>query len=392
MRLIMKTKTTSWLIISWLLILVLAADFIFLYLGNYLYLDNLYVITPFFSILTWELVGLLMVILEITVVALLIKPKGVRKTIGTIGFIILSLPMLVNLLKGFQNGWFEQIFYSLIYLLIFIFSIISLFRRDDKSSINKIFFIIIVVYLVVLNGYFLLFTVYFSFINSFGFPSIYHAIVEQLFILYIGFVFLAYSKLGPIPNKAKMDSSIKNGKKNELGYVGIGTALVLSFITVGVYFFIWIYHINKTMKQLSKTDSLPGSSFLAFLFIPFYSIYWAYSMGSHMNKLTSSKNQPYENKSTTYLLLSIFGLIVISAALIQSEINILIVDKQSMIQEETTLTTETNQEDDDLSKTNTKSVPTNGIELLKELSELRKNGIISEAEFQEKKREILKRI
>ena len=52
-----------------------------------------------------------------------------------------------------------------------------------------------------------------------------------------------------------------------------------------------------------------------------YSIYWAYLMGKAINEANVKANKPANDNSTLYLVLSLFGLGIVTYCLAQSEIN-----------------------------------------------------------------------
>lgn len=174
------------------------------------------------------------------------------------------------------------------------------------------------------------------------------------------------------------------------GPLPIGKAIGLSILTFGIYFFIWIYRINETMATLTKDNSSPGKSLAAFIFIPFYPIFWAYNKSKQFSNYNVENMRRNEDKSTIYVLLSLFGLIIVVTAIIQIEINEIIaeLDRDNLPKQSVESVAATNHSH----FSNRKGSSTDNAQLLKELSELYQMGILTDAEYEEKKQDILKRM
>ncbi|MFA7629008.1 MAG: DUF4234 domain-containing protein, partial [Candidatus Dojkabacteria bacterium] len=187
-----------------------------------------------------------------------------------------------------------------------------------------------------------------------------------------------------------------NGQNYDLlyskGYQSIAKNIILSIITLGVYFYIWIYRINVKMKELSDNQTNPGTSLVLYMFIPFYSIYWAYKKGQQFNEYYLTYNKKTSDYAAVYLLLAIFGLGIIAIALMQSEINTIVIQESYKTKKYEELHNPLLKDDYGLKDLNKEFVVKDDVALLKELSELNKSGVLSDEEFQEKKREIIKRM
>lgn len=103
----------------------------------------------------------------------------------------------------------------------------------------------------------------------------------------------------------------------------IALAIVLSFVTCGLYLFYWFYCMTKEVTENNNTyKTSPGLAILfMFLSCGIYTLYWYYQMGCALDEIKTSKGMPASGHGILYLLLGIFGLGIVSYALIQSELN-----------------------------------------------------------------------
>ncbi len=98
----------------------------------------------------------------------------------------------------------------------------------------------------------------------------------------------------------------------------IGISILLSIVTCGVYAYYWMYKMTQEITQYNNEDANPGIELVLSLFTcGIYFIYWNYKMGKRIAqaKLSSSDD------SILYLLLSIFGLGIVSLAIMQNNMN-----------------------------------------------------------------------
>ena len=104
----------------------------------------------------------------------------------------------------------------------------------------------------------------------------------------------------------------------------IGMCIVLSLITCGIYGYYWFYSMTKdavsSNNRVYNTD--PGTALLLNIFTcGIYGIYWNYQMGKALDDIKASRGMMPADRSLIYLILSIFGLGIVSWILIQSELN-----------------------------------------------------------------------
>ncbi|MBE5860929.1 MAG: DUF4234 domain-containing protein [Butyrivibrio sp.] len=98
-------------------------------------------------------------------------------------------------------------------------------------------------------------------------------------------------------------------------------AIILSFVTCGIYSFYWIYKMNEEVNTLSG-EQYGTNGILVILFsiltCGIYSLYWLYKMGSRCDIIM---NDPNGGRGVLYLILSFIGLSIVSMCLIQDTIN-----------------------------------------------------------------------
>ena len=104
----------------------------------------------------------------------------------------------------------------------------------------------------------------------------------------------------------------------------IAVAIILSIVTCGIYGIIWFININDDVNRVSgNTGATSGG--VAFL-LPIvtcniYGLYWMYKMGERLDTAAAQHNQAPQSRGMLYLLLSFFGLSIVSYALMQDSLN-----------------------------------------------------------------------
>ena len=101
-------------------------------------------------------------------------------------------------------------------------------------------------------------------------------------------------------------------------------AIILTFLTCGIYGLFWVCVMTDDANKVSgeETDT---SGALAVLFTiltcGIYGFYWNYRMGQKLYKAGGNTGKNINDNSIVYLLLSIFGLSIVSYCLIQNDLN-----------------------------------------------------------------------
>ncbi len=174
-----------------------------------------------------------------------------------------------------------------------------------------------------------------------------------------------YSKEKPI-STADGNSTIDEEQGET--YCGLNKHILLLLFTCGIWYFIWIY---RTTKYLNKTPNAeyynPTSKLLLCMFVPFYSIYWFYRHGQRIDSFTKSKGLNNSDMATLCLILGIF-IPIVACIIMQDKINTLYIRKNI-----NTIHQEQPQTADEL----------------KRFKELLDNGVITQEEFDAKKKQLL---
>ena len=105
----------------------------------------------------------------------------------------------------------------------------------------------------------------------------------------------------------------------------IPLAIVLSFITVGLYALYWVYTLTEDAHAAAgeRTTASGGMVILfSFLTCGIYSLYWLYKMGETIVMAKQKRDMTADtNLPIIYLVLALFGFGIISYALMQSALN-----------------------------------------------------------------------
>jgi len=103
----------------------------------------------------------------------------------------------------------------------------------------------------------------------------------------------------------------------------VGLCIVFSIITCGIYALYWFYCMTEEANTATGQGTTSGGMALLFNIITcgIYGIYWSYKMGEKLDAARVAGGAPYGNLAILYLILSIFGLQIVTYALVQSELN-----------------------------------------------------------------------
>jgi len=99
-------------------------------------------------------------------------------------------------------------------------------------------------------------------------------------------------------------------------------SVVLSLVTCGIYGLYWIYKINEDLYRLSGEQGNPVLDVvLCCVTCGVYPIYMSYKWGERCDNIRRKYNQPPKNQSTLLLILPFVGLIIVSCAIVQGDLN-----------------------------------------------------------------------
>lgn len=256
--------------------------------------------------------------------------------------------------------------------LLFVFSLAlceQTFVKADLSKLkelaNKLFFLPAVIYIALTLYDWISFMVIHG---SFMPPQIIVIPVLRFIVLLSVAMWLKdpHAK-SPNVNEASGDSTCVEGAYDE-AYCGLGKHIVLCLFTFGIWYLIWTY---RTTKYLNKAPNAvqydPTSKLLLCMFVPFYQIYWFYKHGQRLDAMSKQKKINNSDMATLCLILGIF-IPIVACILMQDRINILCTTR-AVVEEAKAEDSTTEQ--------------------LKKYKELLDSGVISEEEFDAKKKQLL---
>lgn len=116
-----------------------------------------------------------------------------------------------------------------------------------------------------------------------------------------------------------------NGFKAPIKQKSIVTCIILSIVTCGIYGIIWFINIVDDLNTAS--GDVNGQSgvvvfILTLVTCNIYGLYWAYKAGEKVSIIRQRNGLSSDsNNGILYLILNLFGLSIVTYALVQSELN-----------------------------------------------------------------------
>lgn len=105
-----------------------------------------------------------------------------------------------------------------------------------------------------------------------------------------------------------------------LFFLNFRNVLLLLLFTCGIWLYIWIYRVTGYTNNVEGEENRnPTNKLLLCLFVPFYVIYWMYKTAQRLDKMAAAKNIP-SDLSTLCLILAIF-VPIIPPILMQDKLN-----------------------------------------------------------------------
>lgn len=104
----------------------------------------------------------------------------------------------------------------------------------------------------------------------------------------------------------------------------IAVCIILSIVTCGIYAIYWMIVMNDDVNRAANDPNATSGGIVFLLSLVtcgIYGIYWCYKMGQQLDRAAQIRGTAPSNKGTILLVLCIFGLGIISYALIQDELN-----------------------------------------------------------------------
>ncbi len=103
----------------------------------------------------------------------------------------------------------------------------------------------------------------------------------------------------------------------------IAPAIILSFLTGGIWTLFWEYLLLKNTRAVIGDSSPTTGEYLLLLFVPFYSWYWLYTRGETVRREFMKRGYPVTGSGKIYLILGILGLSIVAFSIMQHDFNTL---------------------------------------------------------------------
>lgn len=104
----------------------------------------------------------------------------------------------------------------------------------------------------------------------------------------------------------------------------IAVYIILSIVTCGIFGMYWLVVLNNDCNTVANEPNGTSGGIVLLLTIVtcgIYGIYWCYKMGQNLDIAYQNRGMAPSNKSIILLVLAIFGLAIVSYAIIQDDIN-----------------------------------------------------------------------
>lgn len=103
----------------------------------------------------------------------------------------------------------------------------------------------------------------------------------------------------------------------------IASAIILTLITCGIYGIYWFIVLTNDVGTVSGDRSFTGGKhfLLTLVTCGIWSLIWSYQTGKHIAEAQRQRGLMVSDNSTLYLVLTIFGLGIVTYALVQLDVN-----------------------------------------------------------------------
>ncbi|MED9969003.1 MAG: DUF4234 domain-containing protein [Ruminococcus sp.] len=104
----------------------------------------------------------------------------------------------------------------------------------------------------------------------------------------------------------------------------IAVYIILSIVTCGIFGLYWLVVLNDDCNKVANDPNGTSGGMVLLLTIVtcgIYGIYWCYKMGQNLDIAYQNRGRAPSNKAVILLVLAIFGLAIISYAIIQDDLN-----------------------------------------------------------------------
>lgn len=136
-----------------------------------------------------------------------------------------------------------------------------------------------------------------------------------------------YQSVYSQPGQASYPGAVQASPYGGARFVGerreIPMTVILTFVTCGIYGIVWWYKVfTEVASDLGRSDINPMMEIvLTFVTCGVYGMYLCYKYPKLINEMQAKRGLPVNDFSVVSLLCAIFGLNIVSFALMQSELN-----------------------------------------------------------------------
>lgn len=172
-------------------------------------------------------------------------------------------------------------------------------------------------------------------------------------------------------------------------YYSLGMHVVLLLLTFGIWYLIWIYRMTGYLNRVEDEQPRnPTNQLLLCIFVPFYTVYWVYQSAQRIDKLAAAKGIASDLSMLCMILAIFVG--VVPPILMQDKINAIVTadgvpdQPASGAQTRPAGRASAQQQTAASSKTDADTA-----EALKTYKELLDSGVLTQEEFDAKKKQLL---
>jgi len=304
-----------------------------------------------------------------------------RNIVPCVGFAALAVSELLSLVNGTMLSGFMKFFiwtslFGYLAATAICVAELSDYLPQGKEFGKKFLFVP-----VILVGLYLILSTYMV-INYFrNFPYFIRYIIFTIGIL-LTMLWVAYPE--GLPVKQAPASSFEAGGSEVSGHVNsemycdLAKHILLLFFTFGIWLLIWIYRMTGYTNGIKdEEDRNPATKLLLCMFVPFYQIYWTYKTAQRIDKMAKDRNVQ-SDLSTICLILAIFVSIV-PPILMQDKLNSIVKSASNPYATQTVTAP----------AQPTAQPKVNTADELKSYKDLLDSGVITQEEFDAKKKQLL---